>query len=118
MGRKRTHRVQVRLNDEEYAAFKKKVELAGCRQECFLRNAIANKNVVQLPPVDYGKLIFETRRVGQNVNRLLRIAYANNYFNTQEIKECLEKIRGLERKIHIAFFETQEEGDDKKKLIE
>lgn len=113
MGRKRTHRVQVRLDDEEYAAFRKKVELAGCGQESFLRNAIVNKKVVQLPPVDYGKLIFETRRVGQNVNRLLRIAYANNYFNTPEIKECLEKIRGLESKIHAAFFGTQEDGDDK-----
>ena len=113
MGRKRTHRVQVRLDDEEYAAFRKRVELAGCSQESFLRNAIVNKKVVQLPPVDYGKLIFETRRVGQNVNRLLRIAYAKNYFNTPEIKECLEKIRGLESKIHAAFFKTREDGDDK-----
>ena len=110
---KRNNAFLVRLDNDEMAALNQKVKLSGLSREAFVRNTLAGKRVVELPPVDYGKLIFETRRVGQNLNRLLRFAYANNYFNTPEIKECLEKIRGLERKIHTAFFETQEEGDDK-----
>lgn len=111
--RKRNHRIVFYLNDEEFDRLTTLVKESGRSREDIIRTAIERKRLTQLPPVDYGKLIFETRRVGQNVNSLLRIAYTNNYFNTPEIKECLEKIRGLERKIHTAFFETQEEGDDK-----
>lgn len=112
--RKRNHRIVFYLNDEELERLTMLVTESGRSREDVIRTAIEHKRLTQLPPVDYGKLIFETRRVGQNVNRLLRIAYANNYFNTPEIKECLEKIRGLESKIHAAFFDTQKDGDDKK----
>ena len=112
--RKRNHRIVFYLNDEEFDRLTTLVKESGRSREDVIRAAIEHKRLTQLPSVDYGKLIFETRRVGQNVNRLLRIAYANNYFNTPEIKECLEKIRGLESKIHAAFFDTQKDGDDKK----
>lgn len=111
--RNRNHRIVFYLNDEEFNRLTTLVAESGRSREDVIRTAIEHKHLTQLPPVDYGKLIFETRRVGQNVNRLLRIAYANNYFNTSEIKECLEKIRGFESKIHAAFFGTQEDGDYK-----
>lgn len=112
--KKRTNAFLVRLDNDEMAALNQKVKLSGLSREAFVRNTLAGKRVIELPPVDYGKLIFETRRVGQNLNRLLRFAYANNYFNTPEIKECLEKIRGVEDQIHAAFFRQTEEGDGKK----
>lgn len=102
--KKRTYAFLVRLDDEEMTALNQKVKLSGLSREEFARRCFANKKVVELPPIDYGKLIFETRRVGQNLNRLLRIAYANNYFNTPDIKECLDRIRAVEDKIHSSFF--------------
>ena len=111
--RKRNHRIVFYLNDEEFERLTTLVTESGRSREDVIRAAIENKRLTQLPPVDYGKLIFETRRVGQNVNRLLSIAYANNYFNTLEIKECLDRIRNVEDKIHAAFFEAREDGDGK-----
>lgn len=102
--KKRTNAFLVRLDDDEMTALNQKVKLSGLSREEFARRCFANKKIVELPPVDYGKLIFETRRVGQNLNRLLRIAYANNYFNTPDIKECLDRIRAVEDKIHSSFF--------------
>ena len=111
--RKRNHRIVFYLDDSELERLHSIVKQSGRSREAVIRTAIENTRLVQLPPVDYGKLIFEMRRVGQNVNRLLRIAYANNYFNTPEIKECLERIRTVEDKIHAAFFEAREDGDGK-----
>ena len=102
--KQRTNAFLIRLDDEEMAALNQKVRLSGLSREEFARRCFADKKIVELPPVDYGKLIFETRRVGQNLNRLLRIAYANNYFNASDIKDCLERIRAVEDKIHSSFF--------------
>ena len=107
--KKRTNAFLVRLDDDEMTALNQKVKLSGLSREEFARRCFANKKIVELPPVDYGKLIFETRRVGQNLNRLLRIAYANNYFNTPDIKDCLDRIRAVEDKIHSSFFAQQPE---------
>lgn len=107
--KKRTNAFLVRLDDDEMTALNQKVKLSGLSREEFVRRCFANKKIVELPPVDYGKLIFETRRVGQNLNRLLRIAYANNYFNTPDIKDCLDRIRAVEDKIHSSFFEQKPE---------
>lgn len=106
---KKKNEIKIRLSDEELTALNKKVKLSGLSREEFARRCFANKKIVELPPVDYGKLIFETRRVGQNLNRLLRIAYANNYFNTPDIKDCLDRIRAVEDKIHSSFFAQQPE---------
>lgn len=107
--KKRTNAFLVRLDDDEMTALNQKVKLSGLSREEFARRCFANKIIVELPPVDYGKLIFETRRVGQNLNRLLRIAYANNYFNTPDIKDCLDRIRAVEDKIHSSFFAQKPE---------
>lgn len=107
--KKRTNAFLVRLDDEEMTALNQKVKLSGLSREEFARRCFANKKVVELPPIDYGKLIFETRRVGQNLNRLLRIAYANNYFNSSDIKDCLDRIRAVEDKIHSSFFAQKPE---------
>ena len=107
--KQRTNAFLIRLDDEEMAALNQKVRLSGLSREEFARRCFADKKIVELPPVDYGKLIFETRRVGQNLNRLLRIAYANNYFNTPDIKDCLDRIRAVEDKIHSSFFSQNPE---------
>ena len=102
--RKRNHRIVFYLNDEEFDRFDTLVKQSGWPREVVIRTALDGKRLNQLPPIDYGKLIFEIRRVSQNLNRLLRLAYANHYSNTQEIKACLEKIRSVTGEIHEAFF--------------
>lgn len=107
--KKRNNAFLVRLDDDEMTVLNYKVSQSGLSRESFVRATLAGKKVVELPPVDYGKLIFETRRVGQNLNRLLRIAYANNYFDTPDIKDCLDRIRAVADKIHDSFFAPKAE---------
>lgn len=102
--RRRNHRVQAWLNDKEFDDFLRKVEQSGRSKEAFVRAALANKRVVELPPVDYGRLIFETRRIGQNLNQLLKMARLNRYVNTADLHDCVQEIRAVENKIHDAFF--------------
>lgn len=106
---KRQNEIKVRFGDEEYEALMGKVRLSGLSREEFIRRTLAQKRVVELPPVDYGRLVFEMRRAGQNLHRLLVIATANHFFEAADIQDCLNEIKAVERKIHSSFFAPQKE---------
>ena len=106
---KRKHAFLIRLNDEEYERLNALVAKSKLSREDFVRRTLANKKVVELPPVEYGKLIFEMRRVGQNLYRLLTIATVNHFFEAADIQNCLQEIKSLERTIHRSFFAPQKE---------
>lgn len=106
---KRQNEIKVRLGDDEYESLMEKVRLSGLSREEFIRRTLAQKKVVELPPVDYRRLVFEMRRAGQNLHRLLVIATANHFFEAADILNCLSEIKAVERKIHSSFFAPQKE---------
>lgn len=107
--RKRNNRVVFYLNDEELAALTDKVQKSKFPREKFIRITLANKRITEMPPVDYSHLIFEMRRTGQNLHRLLVIATANHFFEAADIQSCLDDLKRVERKIHSSFFAPQPE---------
>lgn len=102
--RKRNNRIVFYLNDEELAALTDKVNKSKLPREKFIRSTLANKRITELPPIDYGRLLFEMRRTGQNLHRLLVIATANHFFEATDIRTSLDTLKNLERDIHKAFF--------------
>ena len=107
--RKRNNRIVFYLNDEELAALTAKVQKSKFPRETFIRITLANKRITEMPPVDYSHLIFEMRRTGQNLHRLLVIATANHFFEAADIQSCLDDLKRVERKIHSSFFAPQPE---------
>ena len=107
--RKRNNRIVFYLNDEELAALTAKVQKSKFPREKFIRITLANKRITEMPPVDYSHLIFEMRRTGQNLHRLLVIATANHFFEAADIQSCLDDLKRVERKIHSSFFAPQPE---------
>lgn len=107
--RKRNNRIVFYLNDEELAALTDKVQKSKFPREKFIRITLANKRITEMPPVDYRHLVFEMRRAGQNLHRLLVIATANHFFEAAGIRACLEGLKGVENKIHDAFFASKTE---------
>ena len=71
--RKRNNRIVFYLNDEELVALTDKVQKSKFPREKFIRITLANKRLTEMPPVDYRRLVFEMRRAGQNLHRLLAI---------------------------------------------
>lgn len=107
--RKRNNRIVFYLNDEELAALTDKVQKSKFPREKFIRITLANKRLTEMPPVDYRRLVFEMRRAGQNLHRLLAIATANHFFEAADIQTCLSELKAVERKIHSSFFASKTE---------
>ena len=82
--RSRTNRINVWLSDEELA------DLSGA----VIREA---------PSVDVPKLIYEVRRVGASLNRILIAANARGLLEVPELRKALEQNREVEVRIVDAY---------------
>ena len=105
--RSRTHRVQVRLDDSEYAKFIKTVSRTGLSQESFLRLLIGGYAPREKPPPDYYSMMEELRRVGNNLNQIARAIHTIGIFDPKEYEENAALYRETLRKITKAVIEPE-----------
>ena len=97
--RKRNHRVVFYLNDKEFEAFKEKAKRSSRSREAFIRRAIQEVQIKELPPADLYKLIWEIRRVGNNIDQILMIANSKGILNIPDIRKAIDDLREAEKLI-------------------
>ena len=97
--RTRNHRVVFYLNDKEFEAFKQKAKRSSRSREAFIRKAIEDVQIKELPPTDLYKLIWEIRRVGNNIDQILMIANAKGILNIPDLRKAIDDLREAEKLI-------------------
>ena len=97
--RTRNHRVVFYLNDKEFEAFKQKAKRSSRSREAFIRKAIEDVQIKELPPADLHKLIWEIRRVGNNIDQILMIANAKGILNIPDLRKAIDDLREAEKLI-------------------
>ena len=97
--RTRNHRVVFYLNDREFKAFEEKTKRSSRSREAFIRKAIEDVQIKELPPTDLHKLIWEIRRVGNNIDQILMIANAKGILNIPDLRKAIDDLREAEKLI-------------------
>ena len=97
--RTRNHRVVFYLNDKEFEAFWQKAKRTSRSREDFIRKAIQEVQIKELPPADLHRLIFEIRRVGNNIDQILMIANAKGILNIPDLRKAIADLREAEKLI-------------------
>ena len=97
--RTRNHRVVFYLNDREFEAFEQKAKRSSRSREAFIRKAIEDVQIKELPPADLYKLIWEIRRVGNNIDQILMIANAKGILNIPDLRKAIDDLREAEKLI-------------------
>ena len=97
--RTRNHRVVFYLNDREFEAFEEKAKRSSRSREAFIRKAIQEVQIKELPPADLHKLIWEIRRVGNNIDQILKIANAKGILNIPDLRKAIDDLREVEKLI-------------------
>ena len=97
--RKRNHRVVFYLNDKEFEAFEEKARRSSRSRESFIRRAIQEVQIKELPPADLHKLIWEIRRVGNNIDQILMIANTKGILNIPDLRKAIDDLREAEKLI-------------------
>ena len=97
--RTRNHRVVFYLNDREFEAFEEKAKRSSRSREAFIRRAIQEVQIKELPPADLHKLIWEIRRVGNNIDQILMIANSKGILNIPDLRKAIDDLREAEKLI-------------------
>lgn len=101
--RKRNCRLEVRFSDGELASLAAKAEKAGLSKGEFVRQAVQGVEVREAPTADVRRLIWEVRRVGYNLEQVLKIANTRGLLDVPEMRQVLRQMRAAERLIVAAY---------------
>ena len=69
---KRTVRIYIRVTPKEYKTIMKKTSESGLTASEFIRRSVMGQTIHAAPPADLNDLIREIKRVGSNLNQMLR----------------------------------------------
>ena len=87
--KKRTHGMLVFYTEDEFNALRQKAKQAGLSGSEFVRRAVAGKEVKQAPTAVIPILIRDIRRVGYNVDQLIKIANSTHLIDAPQMRKVL-----------------------------
>lgn len=97
--RKRNCRIEIYFTPSELETLAQKVRKSGLSREQFCRCALNGTEVKEAPSADVLTLIREIRRVGYNIEQLLRVANARDLIDVPQLRKALEQNQEAERLI-------------------
>ena len=97
--KKRNHEIKIRVSPDELATLSEQVKRTGISREQFCRNAIQGVAIRENPPADLYKLIWEIRRVGNNIDQILMIANTKGILNIPDLRKVIDDLREVEKLI-------------------
>lgn len=90
--RKRTHRVEVAMNDQEYKKFIDSVHACGLSQQAYLLFLITDRIPQPLPSDDFQEVIKQLRMIGNNLNQLTVIAHKTGSVDILKFKQAMNSL--------------------------
>ena len=104
--RRRTHRIEVALDDKEYDKFKQNVQLCNMTQQKYLYNLITHH--------DFFAMIGQLRRIGNNLNQLVMIAHKTGSIDIVRYKRDIAELNKniLEIRKKVLLPEENCDGND------
>ena len=100
---RRNCRFEVRLTKDEYYDLTRKARKAGLTTGAFVRMAVAGQVIREAPSADVPELIREVRRVGHNIDQILKIANNKGLLEVPDLRKALEENRAVEKMIASAY---------------
>jgi cell division protein FtsL len=104
----KVYKIEARVTKEEKEKIKKIAEEKGMSVTNLILNSVENHISVNIDTTDYRELVIQIRRIGTNINSLLRNIYYKEFFTDSDIESIKQHLKILEN--HIL--------DEKKRLDE
>lgn len=107
---KRTVMILFRVTQNEYEVIKKNSAASGMSMSEFIRKTLMGKKIVSAPPADFPFLIREIKRVGNNLNQVLRKLNILGIAHSLDLEQCQTEIVEIEKLLYRTF--RPGKGDD------
>ena len=93
----KTQRLSIRVTEKEKKMIQKKAEKLKTTISALVINSVEKQITVNLNTSDYHDLVIQFRRIGNNVNSLIREIRFSNYIDDSQVKEIDYQLKSLER---------------------
>ena len=100
---KRTKEIKVRMTEEEFDRVTELAHATVLSREEFICQALRGTTLRQRPPAEYGEILREMRRMGNNVHQLLIKARTLDYVDEIMLQETIDMIRHMDRVFTESF---------------
>ena len=100
---KRTQEIKIRFTEAELADINQKAKTAGLSREAYCRYVLQGATVKQAPSPDIPILIRDIRRVGSNVDQLLKITNATHLLDAPQMRKVLAHVHLAADKVVKAY---------------
>lgn len=101
--KKRTKGVLIRLTEEELNTLNVLVKRTALSREAYIRDAIFGVNIIERPPADVPYLLREIKRIGNNINQMLRITHTNGFIDTPRLRSALDELSKVNQLIYSTY---------------
>lgn len=105
----RTERLSIRVTAEEKEMVEKKAEEKKTTITALVLNSVENNITVNLDTSDYYDLVIQVKRVGNNINTILRRLHFTNFFEETDLdriekyqEEIMKEVKKERKKINSA----------------
>ncbi len=99
----RNYEIKIRFTKDELDELNSKATACNKNREQYCRTVLKDTVPREAPQVDYYNLISELRRVGSNINQILKVAYSQNLVDVPLLRKTLEDYHRTEQMIWKAF---------------
>lgn len=99
----RNNQITLWLSDEELARLNKIVERLPYSRQRYIREAIFGSDIYEKPPVEYGEIVRELRRIGSNVHQLLLKAIQIKFIDEVMVSNLYNTVLDMDEKFNSAF---------------
>ena len=100
---RRTLEMKIRFTRGELDDLTKKSRKAGLSREGYCRRILNGAEVKEAPPVEVPVLIREVRRVGYNIDQILKLANAKGLLDVPRLRKALDENRDVEKLISDTY---------------
>lgn len=100
---KRNIRFELRLTEDELTELTMKAQKANLTNSAFVRRAIRGLEVKEAPPADVPVLLRDVRRVGYNIDQILKVANSQGLVDVPKLRNALEENHAASKAILDAF---------------
>lgn len=91
------------MTDKDFDDLDQKVSRTDYSREEFVRRAIRKQTVRENPPAEYGKILYELRKIGSNLNQLLVIARTHGFLDEREVRKMAKEVEEMDGIFTDAF---------------
>ena len=95
--------MKIRFTRGELDDLTKKSRKAGLSREGYCRRILNGAVVKENPPADVPMLIREVRRVGYNIDQILKLANAKGLLDVPQLRKALDENRAVEKLISDTY---------------